>query len=71
MGFLGASWRTSLAGICLIMGAIGTAGYAFLDGDTATSADWKSVGGAFIAGWALIQAKDKTVTGGTVANDKQ
>lgn len=65
----GASWKTSVAGILAIVSAVASAGYMYFDGDPATNPEWSAVGVAIAAGWGLIHAKDKNVTGGTQLND--
>lgn len=55
--FLGASWRTSVAGwLCLAVAAM-TAGQALLDGDAATSPSLEALVAA-AAGVGLIKARD-------------
>jgi len=66
----GASWKTSLLGICTILGAVASAAVAYFDGNPNTNPDWPTVGAAITAGWGLMHAKDANVTGGSVQNDK-
>jgi len=56
------SWKTTLAGIGAILGAIGIALSAQFDNDPATVPDWATVVGAVVIGAGLIAARDKNVT---------
>lgn len=56
------SWRTTLCGICLILGTIGNAGYALLDNDPTTNIDFKASAAALVTGMALLAARDNKVT---------
>ncbi len=58
---LGASWKTSLAGIGLILGGLGTAIGQFASGGWA-AVDLKILLGAVVAGLGLIVAKDAGVS---------
>lgn len=60
------NWKTTALGIFMIMGALGTAGVALLDGDPMTAVDWKLTSAGLVAGWAFVVAKDGDVTGGTI-----
>jgi hypothetical protein len=63
---LGASWRTSLAGVALILSAIGTALTALCDNDPATKFNWETTTTAVLAGVALLNARDNKVTSSEV-----
>ncbi len=53
-----ANWKTTTAAIAAIVAAIATGVAAYLDGDSATIADFGSIGAAILAGFGLIFAKD-------------
>lgn len=57
-----ASWKTSLAGLGAVLGAVGVALKAHYDGDPNTIPDWGLVLPAVIAGFGLIFARDNNVT---------
>jgi len=59
---MGASWRTTTAGIGAILIAVGSALGAQFDNDPATVADWGAVIAAVIAGIGLLFARDNKVT---------
>ena len=52
------SWRTTALGVCIILGAIGLAGKALLDGDPNTSVELGQFWTTLLAGVALILARD-------------
>jgi len=53
------SWRTTVFGVLVILGALVAVGKAFLDGDPATVPDWGAVWVAILAGIGLIKARDQ------------
>lgn len=57
------SWKTTFLGIGTIIMALIGASMSLLDGNPATNPDWTIIIAALTAGWGLIQAKDKGVTG--------
>lgn len=57
---LGANWKTTLTGICMILGAIANAGMDYLQGKPV---DLPVTIAAITAGIGLIMAKDAGVTG--------
>lgn len=59
--FIGASWRTSIAGWVCLIAAIATGAKALLDGDPSTSPSIEAIVAA-AAGVGLISARDNTVT---------
>ena len=50
---------TTVLGICMILGAIGNAGTAFLDDDPATEFDWKVTSVAIGIGWGFIKTRQQ------------
>ena len=56
------SWRTTLLGVVMILGALASAAVALLDNDPATTVNLPAVGAAFTAGIGLILARDNGVT---------
>jgi len=58
---LGASWKTTVAGIVAIVIALGNAVLQFLQGGLAT-VSWEVLLTAVVAGIGLIAAKDSGVT---------
>ena len=63
---MGASWKTTLFGVCTILAVVGSVGKALLDGDPVTNPDWATTIAGLTAAFGLIFAKDSNVTGGTV-----
>ena len=59
---MGASWRTTAAGISAILIAVGSAMSAQFDNDPTSIADWGAVVAAVIAGIGLLFARDNKVT---------
>ena len=53
------SWRTTVFGVLVILGALVAVGVAFLDGDPSTVPDWGAVWVAVLAGVGLIKARDQ------------
>lgn len=66
MTMLKGSWKTSAAGISLIVAAIATAVSHHFDADPATVADWTTVIGLVVGGIAAIFARDNNVKSETV-----
>jgi len=58
------SWKTTLAGIGGILGAIGLAVKAQYDNDPSTIPDWSVVAGAVMFGIGLIFAADNPKNAG-------
>ncbi len=56
------SWKTTVAGIATIVGAICVAAKSLLDNDPATNPDWSVLVMAITAGAGLIAARDNGVT---------
>ncbi len=56
------SWRTSLFGVLLIISAVTKFGLAHLDGDPNTNVTPASLMESVLAGWALLCARDNTVS---------
>jgi len=52
------SWKTTLLGVCMILGSLGSAGVAYLDGNPETVANWETVLVALTGGFGLIFARD-------------
>lgn len=61
-----ASWKTTLAGVGAILGALSVAIAQYSSGGFA-AVQWGMLLTAVVAGVGLILAKDAGVTGGTVA----
>jgi hypothetical protein len=59
---LGASWRTGILGLMLILAGVSKAGVALFDGDAATTFSWEETSTAVLAGWALMLARDNKTT---------
>jgi hypothetical protein len=57
---LGPSWKTSLAGLLAIAGAVCAATAALVTGKVP---DWPAIGATIVAGVGLLCAKDHNVTG--------
>lgn len=55
------SWKTTVAGILLIVAALAKALSAMLDGDASTVADWNELIG-IIMGAGLLSARDYNVS---------
>ena len=55
---LTASWRTTLIGVCMIVGAGVTALRALLDDSSVREANWEVLGAAVMAGIGLMTARD-------------
>lgn len=51
---------TTLLGICMILGALGNAGIAILDGDPATNFNWQVTAVAVGAGFTAIKAREQS-----------
>lgn len=69
----GANWRTSLAGIGVVLSALATGATALSKGNLNSETIGlllSAIMGLF-GGGGLLAAKDKVVTGGTVANDQR
>ena len=60
------SWKTTVMGICTVLGAIAAAAKAILDSDPATNPDWPLVIGAITTGLGLIFARDNNKTSADV-----
>lgn len=56
------SWKTTAAGIAGILGMLGTAVSAMLDGNPATDPQWSIVIPAIITSAGLLFARDNNVT---------
>lgn len=56
------SWKTTGLGVCTILGAVGLAGKAVLDGDPSTNIDFPVLITAVMTGFGLIFARDNNVT---------
>lgn len=56
------SWKTTLAGIGLILSVIGTALAAQFDNDPNTKPDIEIVIGGLLGGFGLLSARDNKVT---------
>lgn len=56
------SWKTTAAGIAGILGMLGTAVSAMLDGNPATDPQWSIVIPAVITSAGLLFARDANVT---------
>jgi len=61
----GASWKTTAAGIAMILGAVSSIVVALLDGNPATSPNWEVALAAIAGGVGLIFAKDRNVSNAT------
>lgn len=59
------SWKTSLAGLGMVLAGIGGFLGPYFDGDPSTDPNYQIVIGAIITGVGLMFAKDHNVTGGT------
>ena len=64
------SWRTTVAGILTILGALASAGKALVDNDPATNPDWMLISTAVATGWGLITARDAKVSSEAMGLDK-
>ena len=56
------SWRTTLAGVGTILGAVGAALSALFDSDPLTVVSWPALMAAVTVGLGLISARDNVVT---------
>jgi hypothetical protein len=56
------SWKTTVAGIGTIVGAVGVALAAQFDNDPATIPNWGGIIAAITAGIGLISARDNGIT---------
>ena len=56
------SWKTSTAGIALIVAAVATAVSHQFDADPVTVADWSAVIGLVVGGVAALFARDNDVS---------
>lgn len=54
-----ASWRTTLLGLLMILGAVATAGQALVDSDPATEPNWGVTWIAVAGGVGLMTARDQ------------
>lgn len=52
------SWKTTVMGICSILGVLATAVKALVDGDPSTTVDYQMVVAGITAGVGLIMARD-------------
>lgn len=59
---LGASWRTGILGLCLILAGAAKAGTALFDDDPDTKFSYEETSTAVLAGWALMLARDNKTT---------
>jgi hypothetical protein len=57
------SWRTTLAGVILILDAVGHVAYTLLDSNPETVPDWNMLVAVIVAAVGLIFAKDAKVSG--------
>ena len=60
------SWKTTVAGIATILGALAAFAKAYFDGDPSTIPNFEATYVAITVGVGLLLAKDGNVTGGTV-----
>ena len=57
------NWKTTVIGVCMIVGAVAMAVIASIDGDPTTIPDWGVLWATITGGAGLIMAKDAGVTG--------
>lgn len=60
------SWKTSMAGISVILIAVGSAIKALTDNDPATTLDYAALSAAFLAGFGLMFARDDNKSSKTI-----
>jgi hypothetical protein len=65
---LGPNWITSVFGTGSIAGAVATVVFDIVNKQTPDAASISLIFSSLMAGFGLIQAKDKNVTGGTISN---